>query len=82
MPGVMQPGRRSQAQTAQKHNKILGGVKQMKQRILEQTKPKKLGGSVYITLSPVVRRVAGIEIGQAVTVIAEAGKIVIVKEEK
>ena len=54
----------------------------MEQRIQEQTKPKKLGGSVYITLSPVVRRVAGIEVGQAVTVIAEAGKIVIVKEEK
>ena len=54
----------------------------MKQRIQEQAKPKKLGGSVYITLSPVVRRVAGIEVGQAVTVIAEAGKIVIVKEEK
>jgi hypothetical protein len=36
---------------------------------------------VYITLSPVVRRVAGIEVGQAVTVTAEAGKIVIVKEE-
>ncbi len=52
----------------------------MKQRIQEQTKPKKLGGSVYITLSPVVRRIAGIEVGQAVTVIAEAGKIVIVKE--
>ena len=54
---------------------------EIKQRIQEQTKPKKLGGSVYITLSPVVRRVAGIEIGQAVTVIAEEGKIVIVKEE-
>ena len=54
----------------------------MKQRIQEQTEPKKLGGSVYITLSPVVRRIAGIEVGQAVTVIAEAGKIVIVKEEK
>ena len=54
---------------------------EMKQRIQEQTKPKKLGGSVYITLSPVVRRVAGIEVGQAVTVIAEAGKIVIVKED-
>jgi len=53
----------------------------MKQRIKEQTKPKKLGGSVYITLSPVVRRIAGIEIGQAVTVTAEAGKIVIVKVE-
>lgn len=39
----------------------------MKQRIEEQTE---------------VRRIAGIEIGQAVTVIAEAGKIVIVKEEK
>ena len=53
----------------------------MKQRIQEQTEPKKLGGSVYITLSPVVRRIAGIEVGQAVKVIAEAGKIVIVKEE-
>lgn len=55
---------------------------EIKQRIQEQTKPKKLGGSVYITLSLVVRRVAGIEIGQAVTVIAEEGKIVIVKGEK
>ena len=55
---------------------------EIKQRIQEQTKPKKLGGSVYITLSPVVRRVAGIEIGQAVTVTAEAGKIVIVKDKK
>ena len=54
----------------------------MKQRIQEQTKPKKLGGSVYITLSPVVRRVAGIKVGQAVTVTAEAGKILIVKEEE
>ena len=54
----------------------------MKQLIQEQTEPKKCGGSVYITLSPVVRRIAGIEIGQAVTVTAEAGKIVIVKEEK
>lgn len=54
----------------------------MKQRILEQTKLKKLGGSVYITLSPVVRRIAGIEVGQAVTVIAESGKVVIVKEKK
>ena len=54
----------------------------MKQRIKEQTEIKKIGGSGYITLSPVVRRVAGIEIGQAVTVTAEAGKIVIVKEEK
>lgn len=53
----------------------------MKQLIQEQTAPKKLGGSVYITLSPVVRRIAGIEIGQTVTVIAEAGKIVIVKED-
>jgi hypothetical protein len=53
----------------------------MKQRIQEQTEPKKLGGSVYITLSPVVRRIAGIEVGQAVTVIAEAGKILIVREE-
>jgi hypothetical protein len=43
----------------------------MKQRIQEQTEPKKFGGSVYITLSPVVRRIAGIEVGQAVTVIAE-----------
>lgn len=62
------------------HKSDRGG--KMKQRIQEQTKPKKLGGSVYITLSPVVRRVAGIEIGQAVTVTAEAGKIVIVREEK
>lgn len=54
----------------------------MKQRIKEQTEIKKIGGSGYITLSPVVRRIAGIEIGQAVMVIAEAGKIVIVKEEK
>ena len=54
----------------------------MKQRIQEQAEPKKLGGSVYITLSPVVRQIAGIEVGQAVTVIAEAGKIIIVKEEK
>ena len=62
------------------HKPDRGG--KMKQRIQEQTEPKKLGGSVYITLSPVVRRIAGIEVGQAVTVTAEAGKIVIVKEEK
>jgi hypothetical protein len=62
------------------HKSDRGG--KMKQRIQEQAEPKKLGGSVYITLSPVVRRVAGIEVGQAVSVTAEAGKIVIVKEEK
>ena len=62
------------------HKSDRGG--KMKQRIKEQTEIKKIGGSGYITLSPVVRRVAGIDIGQAVTVIAEAGKIVIVKEEK
>ena len=62
------------------HKSDKGG--KMKQRLQEHTEPKKLGGSVYITLSPVVRRIAGIAVGQAVTIIAEAGKIVIVREDK
>jgi hypothetical protein len=32
MPGVMQPGRLSQAQTAQTHNLILGGLKMLEMK--------------------------------------------------
>jgi len=49
MPGVMQPGRLSQAQTAQTHNKILGGLTMKKIIYLGlQNKPHEVFETAFV----------------------------------
>lgn len=51
----------------------------MEQRIKEKTVTRKNGGSTVITLSPAVKQVSGINLGDTVEIVAENGKLTIRK---